>query len=224
MRDSKNLPRQVHNLMPDSSSSSRGWPSSSVIAWRQSVGFLVRQARSPSLHFAVCISPRRCPFPSETREGHVFLTRVQQFFLAWGSQQSGSIHESQRTRKRIGRSISRQVPKLHNSASACPGVCFCKHVKRLGSLAPRLPGVLRRSSWWVSFLAFSRISLKSARAANRKTFDVVTPNCRFLYNDSHCNVVTRYGPFSKVVRNVGIAVDIRRLCHWEINKCFVNSG
>ena len=30
----------------------------------------------------VCISPKRCPFPSETREGYVFLIHVQQFFLA----------------------------------------------------------------------------------------------------------------------------------------------
>ena len=55
-------------------------------------------------------------------------------------------------------------------------------------------------------------------------FDVVTPNYRFLHNDSYCDVVTRYGPFSKVVTNMGIAVQLPRLGHRYINERPVDSG
>ena len=34
----------------------------------------------------------------------------------------------------------------------------------------------------------------------RNTFGLVTPDRR-LYNDSYCDVVTRYGPFVNIVRN-----------------------
>ena len=39
-----------------------------------------------------------------------------------------SVHESECTRRSIGRSIFRQVPKLHSCASVCPGACFRKLV------------------------------------------------------------------------------------------------
>ena len=38
------------------------------------------------------------------------------------------------------------------------------------------------------------------------------------------DVVTRYEPFSKVVRNMRMTVKIPRLSHKKINKCSVNSG
>ena len=47
----------------------------------------------------------------------------------------------------------------------------------------------------------------------RDTFDLVTPNCRFLKNDSYCDVVTRCGQFSKIVRDMRIAVIIKRPGH-----------
>ena len=58
----------------------------------------------------------------------------------------------------------------------------------------------------------------------RDTFDLVTPSCRSLFYDSYCDVITRYGPFSKVVRNMKITVKPSRLGHRQINKCSVNSG
>ena len=60
--------------------------------------------------------------------------------------------------------------------------------------------------------------------STRNTSGLVTPNCRFLNHDTYCDVFTRYGPFSKVARNMTITVKITRLSHREINKCSVNSG
>ena len=57
-----------NNLLPDSSSLSRGWPSSSVTSWRQRVGFLARQDRSPNLHFV-----RHWLFPSVSRGCDIFM-------------------------------------------------------------------------------------------------------------------------------------------------------
>ena len=48
------------SLLPDSSSFSKGWPSSSVTALRESTGFLVRQARCPLLHLAKAVSFSVC--------------------------------------------------------------------------------------------------------------------------------------------------------------------
>ena len=42
----------------------------------------------------------------------------------------------------------------------------------------------------------------------RNAFALVTPNCRFLYGDTHSCMVTRYGPFTKVLKYMRIAVDI----------------
>ena len=47
------------SLLPGVSSSSKGWPSSSVTALRHSTGFLARQARCPDLH-------REAPCPSRS--------------------------------------------------------------------------------------------------------------------------------------------------------------
>ena len=61
----------------------------------------------------------------------------------------------------------------------------------------------------------------------RNTFGLVTSNCRCLYLGTNCDVVTRYGPVSKVARNMRITVKtvkITRVSHREINKCSVNSG
>ena len=48
----------------------------------------------------------------------------------------------------------------------------------------------------------------------RNTFSLVTPKCRFLYNDSCCDVVTRYGPFAKMVKKKK-AMKITLLGHKE---------
>ena len=58
----------------------------------------------------------------------------------------------------------------------------------------------------------------------RNSPDLFTTICRFLHDDSYCDISTRYGPFSKVVRNMRSAMKITRLSHREINKCSVNSG
>ena len=106
---------------------------------------------------------------------------------------------------------------LHNSASLCPGVFFCKHVKQfeaVKSLAPRLFGVLRRSSRMARFLVFFKNDIEISqsdervirvlvigtdlfqngtenrmfRHPTRDTFELVAPICPFLYDNTHCNV------------------------------------
>ena len=113
--------------MPDSSSSSRGWPSSSVTAWRQSIGFLVLQARrlSPAFRLGVVffhLRPRKVmccrisfcnSFSREARDDLTQPMKVNALEGAWSRFQSPSIFQ--------------QVPKPRNSASLCPNVCFCKH-------------------------------------------------------------------------------------------------
>ena len=56
----KMVPQYSQSLLPDSSSSSKGWPSSSVTAWRQSIVFLARQPRCPDLHLASALSFSAC--------------------------------------------------------------------------------------------------------------------------------------------------------------------
>ena len=41
------------------------------------------------------------------------------------------------------------------------------------------------------------------RHPTRDTFGLVIPNCRFLYDDTNCCVVTRDGTFTKVFKDVG---------------------
>ena len=52
----------------------------------------------------------------------------------------------------------------------------------------------------------------------RNTFSLNTSNCRFLYNHTYCDVVTRYGPFSKIVRDMRMIVIITCLSLREIMK------
>ena len=80
-------------LLPNSSSFSRAWPSSSVTAWRQSTCFLASQARRPSLHFARALS-----FSVSVQGRLRTAALIQQFLLSWSSQQSGLISENQCTR------------------------------------------------------------------------------------------------------------------------------
>ena len=58
----------------------------------------------------------------------------------------------------------------------------------------------------------------------RNTCDLVAPICRFLYDDTHCNMGTRDGTFTQLLKDVRIAVKIKFVSHWEINECPVNSG
>ena len=131
---------------------------------RQSIGFLARQARSPSLHFAgalsfsVCVQER---FPlSACRSARFSRVRLAMIWLSpWKSMHSkdtGSKHfpaGSHASQHRIS------VPKcLFQKARNA--------VEAVNSLAPRLPGVLRESSRTVCLFAFSRIILNSASAPN----------------------------------------------------------
>ena len=56
----------------------------------------------------------------------------------------------------------------------------------------------------------------------RYSLDFVTTACRFLHDDSDCNMITRYGPFSQVVRDMGITMKITRLCYRYMNERSVN--
>ena len=58
----------------------------------------------------------------------------------------------------------------------------------------------------------------------RDTFDLVAPICRFLCYDTHCCVVTRDGAFTKVFKDMRIAVEVTCLSHRKINACPVKSG
>ena len=60
--------------------------------------------------------------------------------------------------------------------------------------------------------------------STRNSLDLVATICRFLHDDSYCNMITRYGPLSKVVRNMRIAMKITRLSHKYINDRPVDSG
>ena len=78
-------------------------------------------------------------------------------------------HENRYTRRSTGQSIFRQVPTLRGSASAiprCPFLCAHNAVEVVKSFAPNLLDLLRRNSRTVRFLAFSRITLTSARVTN----------------------------------------------------------
>ena len=60
----KLLQEYSQSLLPDLSSFSKGWPSSSVRALRDNTGFLLRHARCPPLNlakavsFSICLRPR----------------------------------------------------------------------------------------------------------------------------------------------------------------------
>ena len=60
---------------------------------------------------------------------------------------------------------------------------------------------------------FSKQSKKTGRLdiPARNTFDLVIPIGRYLHDDSHCHMITRYGPLTKVVRNMRVTVKITRL-------------
>ena len=105
-----------HSLLHDSSSFSRGWKSSSVTAWRQSIGFLERQARRPSLHFAKALSLSVCV------QGKL--------------QFSASLCESFRREActdlaqavKVDALEGVLITTLHINASAYPGARFCRLV------------------------------------------------------------------------------------------------
>ena len=56
----ENGPQYSQSLLPDSSSFSKGWPSSSVTALRDNTGFFLRHARCPPLHLAKAVSFSVC--------------------------------------------------------------------------------------------------------------------------------------------------------------------
>ena len=58
----------------------------------------------------------------------------------------------------------------------------------------------------------------------RNASDLVAPNCRFLYNNTYCFVITRDATFTKFLADKGRAVIITCLSHWKINECSVSSG
>ena len=133
----KNRTQYSRSLLSDSSSP--------VTAWRQSIGFLERQARRPSLHFAKALSFSVCVqgrlHISSSRSA--ILTRVR-LAIVWLSSWK-SMH-------------SKDVGSKHFPTGS--------HASQHRSLAPRLSGVLRESSRTVCLCAFSRIIFKSASAPN----------------------------------------------------------
>ena len=60
--------------------------------------------------------------------------------------------------------------------------------------------------------------------AVRNAFAQVTPNCWFLYDDTYSCMVTWYGPFTKILKYMRIAVEVACFSHKEIDKCPVNPG
>ena len=69
----EDLTPKIHNLIPDSSSSSSGFLPSSVTACKQSIGVLETHARRLSLHLAKALS-----FPSGSKVGCAPPPPVQQ--------------------------------------------------------------------------------------------------------------------------------------------------
>ena len=53
---------------------------------------------------------------------------------------------------------------------------------------------------------------------------LVTPSSRFLYDDRYTCMITRYGPFSKVLWDMRIAMEVACIGHREIDKCSINPG
>ena len=111
--------------------------------------------------FQVCISPGQCLFPSVSKGGHKFLLLALRGFQPVRK----SMHS-----KEIG---SKHFPTGSHASQhrmSKPRYMFLyarKAVEAVKSLAPRLPGVSRRSSRTVRLLDFSRIILKSASAPKR---------------------------------------------------------
>ena len=62
------------------------------------------------------------------------------------------------------------------------------------------------------------------RHPTRDSLDVFATTCWFLHDDSDRNMITRYGPLAKVVRNMRVTVKVTRLCHKYISECPVDSG
>ena len=123
------------------------------------------------------------------------------------------------------------------SRSRCPGITSCSlrraifyarsAVEAVKSLAPWLLGVLRRSEsdeWVVRVTDLFQDRAEDGMFGHptRDTFHLVAPICRFLYDDTHGCMVTRYGPFRKILKHMRIAVDIACLSHREIDTRSVN--
>ena len=58
----------------------------------------------------------------------------------------------------------------------------------------------------------------------RNALAQVTPNSRFLYDNAYSCMVTRYRPFSKILKYVGIAVEVTSFSHREIDECSIKPG
>ena len=130
---------------------------------------------------------------------------------------------------------------LRSSASAYPGVCFTQS-KRLRAW---LPGSsvsyveahersvfelsLQEATngtdggvWWVTALFQTRAANGMFGHPTRNAFALVTPTSRFQYDDTYSCMVTRYGPFSKILEYMRIAVEVPCFSHGEIDECSVN--
>ena len=58
----------------------------------------------------------------------------------------------------------------------------------------------------------------------RNAFALVSPNSRFLNDHTYRCVVTRYGPFPQVLKNMGVAMEVVRFSHGKIDKRSINPG
>ena len=68
---------------------------------------------------------------------------------------------------------------------------------------------------WVGRVLVVVIDLFQKRAENgmfahstRNAFALAAPNCRFMNNDTYGCMVTRYGPFHQVLKNMGVAMEV----------------
>ena len=58
----------------------------------------------------------------------------------------------------------------------------------------------------------------------RNAFALVATSSWFLLDDANSCLVTRYGPFPKILEYMRIAVEVPCFSHRDIDKCSVNSG
>ena len=155
-------PQYSHSLLPDSFS--KGCPSSSVTALRQSTRFLVRQARCPNLHlasalsFSVCVQDRFAL--SASRSARFPRVRIAMIWLSFWK----SIHSNHISSKQFPIGIHASQHRM--SVPSCLFLYARSAVVAINSFAPTLSGVLRESSRTVCLLAFPMIALNSASARN----------------------------------------------------------
>ena len=146
------VPKYSQSLLPESSSLSKGWPSSSVTALRDNTGFLLRQARCPLLHparalsFSVCVQGR--VETSASRASRFSRVRLAKIWLSL----SKSIHSKESVSKHY--STGSQASQHRLSVPRCRFREARKAVEVTRSFAPMQSAVCLDSSRFVHLLGF----------------------------------------------------------------------